>query len=281
MNVWVRAFDQRNYTYSTKIDTAGAFIIRNVPSSGGGVIVRLIVSALTSEGTVIRTSAETSRGVPVGIVNFPLEASTLSLKDVPANRQPLVIAPRDLRMNQGEIRDVLIYADDPDTNETLQVSVSGPQGTSISVGANGAFTVRLAPKSAGTFTVRVSATDSQGAIVAQDIALTVTGANTTPTVTVPGAQSAKVGQTLSFNVSATDPDAGQTITLVATNMPQGSTFTPAAPVGTLTGTFSWTPAANQVGTYTVTFTATDNANPPLSDVKTVTITVAAQAQEHQ
>lgn len=90
--------------------------------------------------------------------------------------------------------------------------------------------------------------------------------NRRPVLTVPNAQSATVGQALSFNVSATDPDAGQTLALFATNLPQGATFNSS-------GQFTWTPSAT--GTATVTFIATDNGIPPLSDIKTVTITVTS------
>ena len=178
-------------------------------------------------------------------------------------------------MNVNEVSDVAIYVDDPDEGENLQIGASGPQGIAIIPGTRGAYAIRLAPKSGGTFTVKVTVTDSQGAQAIQEIPLTVLAQNSAPTVMVPTARTVSVGQTLSFNVSATDPDAGQTITLAAMNMPQGASFTPASPVGALTGTFSWTPAANQVGTYTVNFTATDNANPPLSESKSVIITVTS------
>lgn len=93
-----------------------------------------------------------------------------------------------------------------------------------------------------------------------------TSGNRTPVLTVPGAQSATVGQSLSFTVSATDPDAGQTLTLSATNVPQGASF------NANTGQFTWTPTS--AGSVTVNFTATDNGTPSLSDTKSVTITVS-------
>jgi uncharacterized protein (TIGR03437 family) len=91
--------------------------------------------------------------------------------------------------------------------------------------------------------------------------------NRRPVLTVPNAQAATVGQALSFNVSATDPDAGQTLALFATNLPQGAIFNPN------TGQFTWTPSAT--GTATVNFIATDSGIPPLSDIKSVTITVTS------
>lgn len=92
-----------------------------------------------------------------------------------------------------------------------------------------------------------------------------TNGNRPPVLTVPGAQSGTVGQSLSFTVSATDPDAGQTLALSAANLPQGAVF------NANTGQLIWTPTA--AGTTTVNFTATDSGIPPLSDTKSVTITV--------
>ncbi|MCC7265032.1 MAG: hypothetical protein IT369_21200, partial [Candidatus Latescibacteria bacterium] len=91
--------------------------------------------------------------------------------------------------------------------------------------------------------------------------------NHSPVLSVPGAQTVDEGVALSFNVSATDPDAPpQTVTITATGLPSGATFN-----GT---TFSWTPSFAQSGSYTVNFTATDNWSPPTSDgPKSVAITV--------
>ncbi len=252
---------------TTITDASGSYIFRNLPSG------QYILSAtiFRPDGTVTSWIGVANVTTTMGIPTSPTKVD-VSLKDV-ANRRPFLLAPTTLSMNVGETLDVPIYASDFDSGNVFTVSVSGPSGISVTAGSNGLFTIRLKPTSSGNFKVMVMVKDNLGGETMQEISLTVTGANNAPTVTVPGAQTAKVGQAMSFQVSAADPDQGQTITLVATNMPQGATLTPVNVVGSLTGTFSWTPAANQVGTYTVTFTATDNANPPLSDVKTVTITV--------
>ncbi len=258
---------------TTITDASGSYIFRNLPS--GQYI--LSATSFRPDGTITSWIGVANVTTTTGVANSPVKID-LSLKDV-ANRRPFLLAPTALAMNTGETLDVPMYASDFDSGNVFTVSVSGPSGISITAGANGLFTMRLRPTASGNFKVTVTVKDNLDAQTVQEISLAVTGANIAPTVTVPGARTIGVGQTLSFNVTANDPDAGQTISLVATNMPQGATFTPAAPVGTLTGTFSWTPAANQVGTYTVTFTATDNGTPALSEAKTVTITVTAQAQE--
>lgn len=63
-----------------------------------------------------------------------------------------------------------------------------------------------------------------------------------------------VGAPLSFDVAASDPDAGDTVTLAMLGQPAGSSFSPTAG-NPATGTFSWTPTAP--GDYLVTLLATD------------------------
>ncbi|MBS1810078.1 MAG: hypothetical protein JST84_18090 [Acidobacteria bacterium] len=249
-----------NQRGNAQTDELGYFFTR-----GGGYV--LGASYLRPSGRVERVKLASSISDPY------LPVSSLVLPSYETNRSPLLLTPVSVAMNVNEARDVAIFVDDPDVNDSLQIDVSGPPNISLLPGTGGVFTIRLTPKSGGSFTIKVTVTDSQGKQTLRDIPLIVNAPNSAPTLTVPGAQNVKVGQTVSFDVSATDPDPGQTITIVAMNMPLGSSFTPASPVGALTGTFSWTPSANQVGAVTVTFTASDNASPSLSESKTVTITV--------
>lgn len=105
------------------------------------------------------------------------------------------------------------------------------------------------------------------------VTINVTPASDPPVLVVPGPVSTNVGAAVSFNVGATDPDAGQAITLSASNLPAGSQFNQTGP---LAGVFNWTPSAAQVGTHVITFTARDNGQPPMSDMKTVAVTVNGQ-----
>jgi hypothetical protein len=63
-----------------------------------------------------------------------------------------------------------------------------------------------------------------------------------PVLTPIGNMSVYAGQPLQFDISATDAD-GDSLTYSASNLPQGASFDSA------TRTFSWTPAAGQVGSY--------------------------------
>jgi hypothetical protein len=70
------------------------------------------------------------------------------------------------------------------------------------------------------------------------------------------------GQNISFGVSASDADAGDSVTLNVAGLPPGATMTPTLPTAgnPVSSTFSWTPVMVQGGNVQVTFTATDPQN---------------------
>jgi len=70
-------------------------------------------------------------------------------------------------------------------------------------------------------------------------------------ITAPPSRSVLEGALTAFSVVAADPD-GAPLTLLATGVPLGATFTDH---GDGTGEFRWTPGFDQAGEYTVTFTA--------------------------
>jgi hypothetical protein len=105
-------------------------------------------------------------------------------------------------------------------------------------------------------------------LVLLSTALTPTAATAAPPVlTVPGAQTVSEMQLLAFSVSAFDPD-GQVCQLRALSLPLGATFTDNR---NNTGSFNWTPASDQSGSYSVTFRADDTFGG--IDSKSVAITV--------
>lgn len=96
-----------------------------------------------------------------------------------------------------------------------------------------------------------------------------------PTVQQPASPvSVNQGDLLTFNVTATDPD-GDSLSLLAFNLPAGAMFTPANPVkgrALVSGTFRWTPSFSQSGSFVVSFTATDSSG-NVSTPRNVTIDV--------
>ena len=70
-----------------------------------------------------------------------------------------------------------------------------------------------------------------------------------------------VGTQLCFNVNATDSDAGQNVTMTASNSIIGSTFTTSGSGTNMNGTFCWTPTSSDVGTHYIIINAEDDACP--------------------
>jgi hypothetical protein len=100
---------------------------------------------------------------------------------------------------------------------------------------------------------------------------TTTVVNTQPTLTVPGAQSHNYHDALTFGISATDPDPGDTVALSAAGLPSGLSLTDNGDgTGTVSGTIAEAP-----GVYTATFSADDHHHLTVV-TKTVQITVTQE-----
>ena len=105
-------------------------------------------------------------------------------------------------------------------------------------------------------------TDSKGATSPIDFIIRITGAINPPVFISPtpaNGTTFKVppGTPVNFTVKASDPDAGDLVTLLGSGIPLGATFNPGSPANPISAPFSWTPTASDLGTYSVTFSATD------------------------
>lgn len=121
----------------------------------------------------------------------------------------------------------------------------------------------------GTWTLRVADLASGFTGTLHSARLTFYGSpvatNSPPVLAPTGDQFVQVSNLLQVSVSAM-PTEGDSVTLSASNLPSGATFSATNENGTL----SFTPTAAQVGVYTSVFYATDNDG---VDQETVTITV--------
>jgi hypothetical protein len=118
-----------------------------------------------------------------------------------------------------------------------------------------------------------------GAFILRDFILNITdGTNTAPVFTKVQEQYVMKGETISFDVAATDAQQ-QNIKLQATSsmFEKGATFTQTATGSNAKGTFSWATKAEHVGRFAVQFTATDSDVVPLSSQMTVYVNVLAEA----
>ncbi len=248
-------------------DGNGGFVLRNVPVTSGNDVLTVEASLMRPNFRVDRTESNRTVAVAGGIT----DVGTMTLPAATSNQSPYILIPPELTLIAGTTRDVVFVAADPDSEQPVQVIFSGPSFVRLQPDNR---TIRLSPgvNDVGLHGISLTVTDASGAGSAATFLLTVVrGTNQAPVLSVPGAQTVQPGQPLNFTVSATDADAGQTLTYAASNLPAGSSFT------ATTRQFSWTPTATQTGNYTVTFTVTDNGTPPLSDAKQVAITVASTA----
>ena len=131
-------------------------------------------------------------------------------------------------------------------------------GTSFNVGA----------LAAGSYTIKVIATDGLGRTASANFTLTVN--NVAPTLAAPSNLTAVQGSAMTAYTAPSATDAnGDAITYSASNLPPGISFNAA------TRAFSGTPTGT--GTWTVTYTATDSHGAATS--KTFTITVSPPANQ--
>jgi len=157
--------------------------------------------------------------------------------------------------------------DDDGTTPELSTSTL-PTGATFDDNGDGIGTFDWTPgyTQAGSHYVIFYASDGI-AVDSEVVAITVNEAgNQDPVLAAIGSQSTDEGVNLSFGVSATDPDA-TTPTLTTSTLPIGADFTDN---GDGTGSFDWTPAYIQAGSYDITFYASDGA---ATDSEVVTITV--------
>ncbi len=100
----------------------------------------------------------------------------------------------------------------------------------------------------------------------------VTTVNHAPIINVIAEHQVYENEMLMFSVTANDIDL-DSLVITFSPLPQGATFT-------ASGTFTWTPASEQAGTYAVTFIVHDTQN--AVDTKTIIITVKdiANAAQH-
>lgn len=158
---------------------------------------------------------------------------------------------------------------DLDTDQTLAFSLlNAPPGAEIDP-VSGVFT--FVPPAVGVYTVTVVATDNGSPVLdaSQEVVIEAFPADAPPVLQPLANQSVGEGALLTFTASATDPDAGQSVSFsLDAGAPSGAFIDPTS------GVFTWTPDEAQGGqTYAITVRATDDAPLPASSAQTIQVTV--------
>ncbi len=160
-------------------------------------------------------------------------------------------------------------------------SVSASFGSStiiLSAGGVGttSLTISTSPSaSPGAYSASVTATSgSLSHSVTIIISVQALAINGPPLLVVPGAETSPVGALLTFNINASNPGVSGAISLSATNLPPGASFTSSSG-NPATGKFSWNPSSSvKPGVYTVTFKAVQSGSTYVAS-KDVAIDVVA------
>jgi hypothetical protein len=192
-----------------------------------------------------------------------------------SNRSPIGALPPIVSVAQGGIQTWLVPALDPDGDE-LRFSLTNPAG---SIGGSQPIGMSIDPQTGvvswdtngrqlGLYWSNVTIEELRNGEVIGFVELdyminllTEVPDNDPPVFDAPafcgGTTFASSGMPLSFPVTASDPNEGDVVTLIAVGVPAGATFQADDPDNPVSGEFNWTPAAGQGGTRIVTFIATD------------------------
>ncbi|MBN1325435.1 hypothetical protein JW977_00425 [Candidatus Falkowbacteria bacterium] len=197
----------------------------------------------------------------------------------PQNQAPIFQPIGNRQINLGEQLNFNVSATDPDS-DLVNLTWNIPAGSLFTNVVNDAATVtgnfNWTPTAEGIYTITFTATDNN--LDSKTATLTILlgvnipppPVNHPPTFQPIGEKTVNAGETLTFNVIATDPD-GDNINLTFTPL-DSATFTPITSGITSTSKFTWMP--QNFGIYYVVFTATDDAaGNQLSSTQSVRITV--------
>jgi hypothetical protein len=162
--------------------------------------------------------------------------------------------------------DVLTNDTDVDGNRLKISAVT--QGTNGSVTINTDNTLSYSPKAnfCGTDSFTYTVSDGKGGTDTATVNVKVKAVNDAPTFTSTPVTTATAGALYTYDVNATDPDAGDTLAYSLTIKPTGMTIDAA------TGLIQWTPTSVQAGANDVAVRVADSGSAPASNTQPFTIT---------
>ncbi|MBT7913764.1 tandem-95 repeat protein, partial [Candidatus Bathyarchaeota archaeon] len=185
----------------------------------------------------------------------------------PPNQAPTLQVIGNKAIEIDQTVSFTLAASDPD-GDALSYTVSGaPSGSALS---GNTFSWTPSSGQAGSYNLSLTVSDGKGGTSSQPVTITVTvpaPVNQPPALAPIEAKTIEENQTLSFVLSATDPDGDALIYEVAGN-PSGSSLSGS--------TFSWVPSTGQAGSYAVSFTVSDGKGGAATQSATITVTQAPQ-----
>ena len=187
------------------------------------------------------------------------------------NEDPVLTLIGPKSVNELAVLTFTATATDDDTiggtADTLTFSLTGTVPTGATINSNtGAFSWTPTASQAGVHTVTVQVADGSGATDSEDVVVTVSDSNANPALAAIGPKSVNELVLLEFNATATDGDAGDTLTFSLTGtVPTGAT------INSNTGAFSWTPSELQDGSHSIAVRVSDGSGGSASETVVVTV----------
>lgn len=181
-----------------------------------------------------------------------------------ADGAPTLAAVADRTIGPGERLQVVLEAREGNANDLLTFSLpTAPAGATLNPAPLVDWVPSMAQLGVHPFTARVA--DSGGKFATTSFNVTVVHVNRAPQLSPQASLSMPVGAPFARTLSATDPDAGDTLTFAKVAGPPGMTLSGAD--------LAWATSGHAPGDYAVTVKVTDAAG--LFDQKTFTITLVA------
>jgi hypothetical protein len=205
--------------------------------------------------------------VGVGDGSFSTEQDVvITVNKVP--QIPTLDPLEDQTVTEGKLLRFRVLGSYPDGRQVVFDQPSALPDNSLFDVVTGNFRFLPDYDQAGTYNLTFSVTEDDGNTYSVSTTVTVTDNNRPPKLVDLKNVSVNVGQSVTFNVQALDPDPGDVLTLEAVEIPEGATFNATSEPPA----FSWTPSTE--GSYEATFAVTDVSG--ASDRRTVYITVGTQ-----
>ena len=182
------------------------------------------------------------------------------------NRVPVLSPIGDKSIAEGKTLSFTISATDEDGDPLIFSVTHLPAGAEFN-SDTATFSWTPGLDQAGVYPEIIFEASDGFEMDSETITITVTQAKQPPVLQPIGNKTITEGDTLTFIISATDPD-GDPLTYSASNLPTGASFNAS------TRTFSWKPGFDQAGTYTgVHFQVSDDTATDSEDIS-ITVTNA-------
>ncbi len=158
---------------------------------------------------------------------------------------PVLTEIGNMSVNEGELLEFTVSATDADEDE-LSYSASGEQEEYFDP-ETGIFSWTPTSNDSGNYELTFTVSDGE-LTDSETIIISVGDVDRPPVLDAIENKEVDENSTLSFTVTASDPDEDE-VTLSSSTLPDGASF------DNETGEFNWIPGYEQAGTYNITFTA--------------------------